>query len=207
MEKWERGLIQQIANLSTVNSGPQVRILPSPPKEKGVIKMGVEIERKFLCNMFTPPANAEHFYVEQFYLASGNIEVRFHSKKNLTSNEIKYELTLKSSGDLVRKEQNIKITKEDFETAKEMLGDKMPITKDFYVWHFDEARPELFEFSIVDGFWSYFEIEFAKEIDAKVFCLAKWILPNITGIRWFYDVTDNEEYKMKNYWNKTRGKI
>lgn len=169
--------------------------------------MGVEIERKFLCNMFTPPANAKHFYVEQFYLVSGNTEVRFRSQKNLTSNEIKYEMTLKSNGGLVRKEQNIKITKEDFEAAKEMLGNKMPITKDFYVWHFDETRPELFEFSIVDGFWSYFEIEFAEEIKAKAFSLEKWILPNIHGIRWYLEVTDVDKYKMKNYWNKTRGEI
>lgn len=159
------------------------------------IMNNVEIERKFLIEYFpeTLPLVKE-FQVEQGYL-SINPEVRIRKKWN------KYAtlcfITIKSDGDLVRKEVECPIPESKYEALKEMLG-KPIITKDYRVYQLMD-HVEL-ECSLVDkGLdteFMYAEIEFPSIQQAKSFIMPPWFIK---------DITNDSSYKMKNYWKSTRG--
>lgn len=154
-----------------------------------------EIERKFLIDSFpTDLPLKEHFQVYQAYL-SINPEVRLR-RNAVDGQDIAYFLAIKSSGELVRQEIELSISKEHFDALAQMVTQPF-ILKDFCIYqlpnglelecsHVDEGRATEF---------MYAEVEFPNVEAAQSFIP----LPNFTE-----DVTKNPAYKMKNYWRWTR---
>lgn len=161
-----------------------------------------EIERKFLISEF--PTNLtliDDSIVTQGYLYTDDYEVRIRSKAEVMENEAiigeDYVLSIKSSGDIERTEIETYVSKEFFESLKELIGLKF-IKKEFKVY---QLKNFMLEVSKVDpgteDEYMYTEIEFDSIKEAKSFDPS---LYPILG----KEITYIDEYKMKNYWNFTR---
>lgn len=155
----------------------------------------LEIERKFLMSDY--PSGLELLHevkIEQGYL-SVDPEVRLHKATDIHTGKTDFRLTVKSNGDLSRTEIKTDVKESFYYDAIELLGVDM-IQKDFKeyklgdwvleVCHVDPGTPNEF---------FYAEIEFPTETDAKNF-----VPPEYLG----KEITFNEDYKMKNYWKRTR---
>lgn len=154
----------------------------------------MEIERKFLLNELPKHIALGHYHIEQFYLTT-NPELRFRKKINLYTNITSYKLTIKGEGSLVREEFEINISENIYEAFKKTVN-KPPIIKDYYIFRNNGHNIEI---SQVDkDKFIYGEIEFNSIEDANNF---KW---NESYFGYAEDVTYNPEYKMKNYWIRTR---
>lgn len=154
-----------------------------------------EIERKFLLKSFpTDLPMKEEKLVYQAYLS---IDPEVRIRRNVVNGQdTAYYLAIKSSGDLVRQEVEIHITKERFYALAEMVAHPF-ITKDFRIYQLSGGL-EL-ECSHVDKGcdteFMYAEVEFPSIQAAEGF----EPLPCFTA-----DVTKDPAYKMKNYWKRTR---
>lgn len=155
----------------------------------------MEIERKFLLGSFPTdvPLKEEH----QVYQAYLSIDPEVRIRRNVVNGQdIAYFLAIKSSGELVRQEVEIHITKEHFYALAEMVTQPF-ITKDFRIYQLPGGL-EL-ECSHVDRGcdteFMYAEVEFPSVQAAEDFKL----LPCFTA-----DVTKDSSYKMKNFWKRTR---
>lgn len=156
----------------------------------------LEIERKFLMDGF--PEDLElvsEVYIEQGYV-SFDPEVRIRKAVVRDSGEEEYYLTIKGDGDLIRREIETEISSLFYEETASFLGAKV-VRKDYKKYRLGEWELEV---SRVDAGteWEFFygEIEFPTEEDAKAFELPSYLGKEIT-----YD----ENYKMKNFWKRTRG--
>ena len=156
-----------------------------------------EIERKFLIDSF--PAELplkEEFQVYQAYL-SIDPEVRIR-RNAVGSQDTAYFIDLKSGTGMVRHEVEIPISKEHFYALAEMVARPF-ITKDFRIYHLPGGL-EL-ECSHVDkgtpNEFMYAEVEFPSIEAAESF-------EPLSVFK--EDVTYNPDYKMKNYWKRTRTK-
>lgn len=155
-----------------------------------------EIERKFLLNSFpTDLPLIVEYQVHQAYLS---IEPEVRIRRNVKNGEdTAYFLAIKSSGDMVRKEVEIPISKDHFYTLAEMVSQPF-IVKEHRKFYLPNGL--LLECSHVDkGLeteFIYAEVEFPSVQAAKDF----EPLPCFTA-----DVTDDPSYKMKNFWKRTRG--
>lgn len=154
-----------------------------------------EIERKFLLKSFpTDLPLKEEFQVHQAYF-SVNPEVRIR-RNVIDGQDVAYFLAIKSSGELIRQEVELHITKEQFYALAEMVTQPF-ITKDFRIYQLP-GELEL-ECSLVDkGLdteFMYAEVEFPSVQAAKDFKP----LSCFTA-----DVTNDSSYKMKNFWKRTR---
>lgn len=154
-----------------------------------------EIERKFLLESF--PTNLplkEEFQVFQAYLS---IDPEVRIRRNVIGNQdVAYFLAIKSSGDLVRQEVELHITKEQFHALAEMVT-KPFITKDFRIYQLPgelELQCSLVDKGL-DTEFIYAEVEFPSVQASEDFKP----LPCFTA-----DVTKDSFYKMKNFWERTR---
>lgn len=159
------------------------------------MKRYTEIERKFLLESFpTDLPLKEEKVVYQAYLS---IDPEVRIRRNVVNGQdTAYYLAIKSSGDLVRQEVEIHITKEHFYALAEMVTQPF-IIKDFRIYQLSGGL-EL-ECSHVD-----------KGLDTE-FMYAEVEFPNVQAAEDFEplpcfkaDVTKDSSYKMKNYWNRTR---
>ena len=157
-------------------------------------EISMEIERKFLLNNF--PNNLkciETAMVSQGYI-SINPEVRIRSYEY--NDDKKFVLTIKGEGDLSRNEMEVCITEEAFKGISEIIN-KPLIEKDYRKYQLSDGL--ILECSHVDkgsaSEFIYAEIEFENEEQAKEF-----IVPDFLE----KEITDCPEYKMKNYWKRTR---
>lgn len=165
------------------------------PKSSTQPNQFTEIERKFLLDSFpTELPLKEEFEVYQAYL-SINPEVRIRRNEK-DGKDIAYYLAIKSSGEMVRKEIEIPISKEHFYALAKMVPQPF-ITKDFRIYELPNDL--LLECSHVDKGrdteFMYAEVEFPSVQVAEDFNP----LPNFTA-----DVTNDPSYKMKNFWKATR---
>lgn len=156
----------------------------------------MEIERKFLMGRFPDFLDCVgHFHIAQLYL-SVEPEVRIREKAQVDENgELTYlphRLTVKGDGNLSRQEFEIDISREAFYEFDRTLKYKKPIFKEYKLYKIGEWELEV---SFVDDEWHYAEIEFPSEEEAKAFVAPDWFGE---------EVTYNPEYKMKNYWKRTR---
>lgn len=155
----------------------------------------LEIERKFLMEGF--PEDLEcyrHVHIEQGYV-SIHPEVRIHRAEDLNSGKVNYRLTMKGEGDLTRTEIRTELDQEFYEEAVKLAKYPM-IQKDYRCYKLGDLVLEVcYVDPGTDHEFYYGEIEFQSEEDAKAFvpisCLGK-------------EVTNEPEYKMKNYWARTR---
>ncbi len=165
-------------------------------EEKPMPNQFTEIERKFLLDSFpTDLPLKEEFQVYQAYLS---IDPEVRIRRNVKNGEdTAYYLAIKSSGELVRTEVELPISKDHFYALAEMVSQPF-ITKDFHIYGLPNGL--VMECSHVDkGMdteFMYAEVEFPSVKDAEEFEL----LPCLKE-----DVTNDSSYKMKNFWKRTRG--
>ena len=166
----------------------------------------LEIERKFLIGGFPEDILSKEewntLYLEllaDVEISQGHLsiepEVRLHTAKDTRTGETEYRISLKSSGDLSRTELITDVSKEFYEEAKKMLPGKM-IEKRYRKYQYGDLILEVCH--VDEGLESefyYSEIEFDSEEAANAFEAPKWLGEEVT-----YD----ENYKMKNFWKRTR---
>lgn len=149
----------------------------------------MEIERKWILKEV--PTNlplVRHSQVEQFYV-SINPEVRL--RHNPESSE-PYRITIKGEGTLSREEIETKISENFYNKLKDFVG-REPIQKDYSIFNCGGYPLAV---SVVDnGAFIYAEIEFETEEQAR-----NYELPIADAV----EVTYDSNYKMKNYWLRTR---
>lgn len=179
-------------------------------KEHAVSKNGgktpLEIERKWLVDIshFQNIINAypayKRLHIQQMYVST-NPELRFRRQREIGSEIYQYVVDYKSVGDLVREEYTLDITNYDKMFNPEMarfvldcLFLPKPIIKEYHCLELPDGHR--LEISLVDNKWSYVEIEYDSETEAMNYQLPD----NLSDI--FTEVTDNPDYKMKNYWKR-----
>lgn len=153
----------------------------------------MEIERKWIVNSFPnsiyTPESA--YIIDQSYLNT-DPEVRIR-KQELYSvsdqTDPTYYLAIKSNGDLIREEIEVKITKDEYYNIQKMIGEE-PIKKLYKRYKFANF---IIEISKVDDSWYYAEVEFNNEDEAKAFVFP---FPDIV----IQEVTNNPKFKMKEIW-------
>lgn len=149
----------------------------------------MEIERKWILQRVpTEFRLVRNSQVEQFYVST-RPEVRL--RHNPASNE-PFRITIKGEGTLSREEIETKISENFYNQVKEFVG-KSPIKKDYSI--FNCGGYPLAVSVVDDGAFIYAEVEFESEEQARYFQL-----PIDDAV----EVTENTEYKMKNYWLRTR---
>ena len=155
----------------------------------------LEIERKFLINGF--PIGLElisEVDIEQGYL-SFDPELRIRKAVDKYTGKEEFWMTLKGEGDLTRNEIETPISSDFYYDTADFLDVRM-IQKEYRKY---KLGPWKLEVSLVDPGtdWEFYyaEIEFPTEQDAKDF-----VVPAYFG----REITFNEDYKMKNYWKRTR---
>ena len=164
--------------------------------------MGVEIERKWLVSGF--PGGVQpigRYLIKQSYLIAepDGAEVRLRECINLWADQPQlspYKMTIKSHGDIARDEFEIELTKEQYDKLLAQIDpNKKPIEKYYAKYQVIDKTVEISE---VDGQFYYAEVEF-PEADAD-FLSYVFPWPHLV----IEDVTLEPEFKMKNYWLKTR---
>lgn len=157
--------------------------------------MALEIERKFIIQEF--PSDLELIREVDIWQGYVSIdpEVRIHKAKDRKSGVENFRLTLKGQGTLTRTEIKTDIDEAFYQESLGLIKGEV-IYKDYRSYRLGD---HILEVCQVDpgkaSEFFYAEIEFASEEDANAF-----IKPDFLG----KDVTDNDAFKMKNYWNRTR---
>lgn len=156
----------------------------------------LEIERKLLMEGF-PTTGLEllsESLIHQAYL-SVEPEVRI-TRETFNNKRTKYMLTIKGKGDLVRTEVENEISCEQYYELMKIIG-KEPIEKLYRQYRLEDRN--ILQISQVDGTYIYAEVEFDSEEEAIIWQPSSDIKHLV--IR---DITDEESYKMKNYWARHR---
>lgn len=169
-------------------------------------KNSIEIERKFLISGFPRVDFDEVGIVQTIYL-----DIKYDSNRNIAQ-EIRVRrwfesgkgyrpdaITIKSGGTLTRMEIETNLTdKTLFDECLKKL-DYKPVVKDYRGLY---NNGYLIEFNLVDGgsdtAFCYAEVEFDSEEEANSYV---WPFPEV----FIKEVTNKPEYKMANYWKRTRG--
>ena len=182
--------------------------IPNLLREKLELKEGEsrEIERKYLIKkeITKDLLNNDDFYlseyiiVEQSYL-SIDPEIRIMKKFYPNIDKAKYYLTYKSDGKMSREELECQIFDNDYVFLKNKLTKTSSIYKEVAIFSkYDEVMGLDYEISNVNfGDIYIMEIEFASEIEAKAFKI-----PEIINEYIIKEVTYDDDFKMKNYWNR-----
>lgn len=157
----------------------------------------MEIERKFLINYIPDLTPIKMAVIKQSYIHANGVEVRIRKRYNLnleTSgvDNVNYRMCFKSDGKLSRQEVELDITKEKYEELLQLVNGE-PIKKIYQVFDIDGYKVEC---SMVDSDWFYCEVEFISEEEANKFLPFDFMTE---------EVTNDDSYKMKNYWKRTRG--
>lgn len=160
--------------------------------------MSKEIERKFLIDRFPEelPLIKEAVIFQSYISVNPEIRIREYIEESTIYNHFGYRLTIKTDGELTREEVQWEILPElYFELLKDVKG--KPIFKQYRTYRLPDGH--ILECSIVDAGteneFMYAEIEFEGELEARKFTPPSYLGKEIT----FYP-----EYKMKNYWKRTR---
>ena len=158
----------------------------------------VEIEQKFLYEKipYEEFKLEQHTVIYRKYLAV-DPEVRIN-KRCFDNGEERYHLTVKSNGQLIRKEIKIKISKEQYEALSSMK-DKENIVLDIYEFRLDEHHSICFkEGRNIDI--QFAEIEYETMEDKERFAKRLEQFTFLTK-----EVTFDERYYMKNIWEEFHG--
>lgn len=157
--------------------------------------MALEIERKFRMNGFPEHLKClRQVDIEQGYI-SVEPEIRIHKAVDRSTGKTNYRLTVKGNGTLSRTEIKTGIEEQFYQEVVEFVGYPM-ICKDYRCY---ELEGHILEVCCVDAGteheFYYGEIEFESEAAAEAFVPGEFL-----GT----EVTDDDTYKMKNYWSRTR---
>ena len=162
----------------------------------------MEIERKWLFKSIAAPEDTtvlgEYFY-KQAYIST-DPEVRIRCRRVAGEDTFTYALCIKSKGTIERVEVQKELTEKEFHELMIIgnLQEEDFISKHFY--RYVVNRHEL-TLGVADigkpSEFFYGEIEFSSMEDAKTFEAPDWFGE---------EVTDNPDYKMVNFWKRTRNK-
>lgn len=137
----------------------------------------MEIERKFLVKQLPDKLyEYDNQNINQYYI-SYEPEVRIRTQ------DYKRFLTIKSTGDLIRKEVEIEISKIEYEKLKE-LSMSNPIFKTRFIIPKSDYVFELDIYHNIPGLITV-EVEFKTEQDADNFIVPEWFGDEITYIKEF----------------------
>ncbi len=156
----------------------------------------LEIERKFLMDGFPIGLDIiSEVEIEQGYIST-KPEVRVRKAVDKKTGKEQFRMTVKGDGELTRTEIETNITEDFYYDAVDFMGVTM-IQKDYKKYRLGEWKLEVSHVD-ADTDWAFFygEIEFPTEEDARNFDP-----PTYFG----REITFSEDYKMKNYWKRTRG--
>lgn len=171
-----------------------------------------EIERKFIIGKIPKRILDEcpiHI-VEHAYL---NIDPEIRIRSMMSGYDVLeddvYVMTIKTNGGIIRKEMNIVIGLEQYRNIQDSIElvtgrdiSDVTILKEYYTYDEDGY---VIEVNLVDKGkdteFIYAEVEFGSVSEAEEYDLPKWFTDDCGSI---IDVTYQDEYKMKNYWNTTR---
>jgi len=149
----------------------------------------MEIERKFLIDSQQIKKSNRVKFIEQTYL-SFEPEVRIRKVTNksfiLFRNNF-YYLTVKSEGNMIRNEFEIKISKRIYKELLNKAENKTIIKRRYEVQLENGLIAEIDEYKDFD--FNTVEVEFKNEEQARNFIVPEWF-----GI----DITRNNQYKNKN---------
>ena len=154
----------------------------------------MEIERKWLVSGFPTGKIIKEETIYQGYL-SVNPEVRLKKNVPLNGDPIRYYICYKSNGDLSRIENEEQIEVNTYNELFNYIEAPM-IKKDYKVFDVDGVHLEVAE---VDNEWFYSEVEFETEEEANKYSFP---IPKLVE----YEATHLPQFKMKAYWERTRGK-
>ncbi|MGL4664797.1 MAG: CYTH domain-containing protein, partial [Clostridium butyricum] len=138
----------------------------------------------------------EYFY-KQAYI-SINPEVRIRSRRKADEDNFTYALCIKSKGTLERIEVQKELTEKEFNELMVVgnIKEEDFIEKHFYKYSVNNHELTLGVTDIGRSTeFFYGEIEFNSSEDAISFTPPKWF---------GQEVTDDPQYKMSNFWQKTR---
>ena len=160
----------------------------------------MEIERKWLFKSIAAPENitilGEYFY-KQAYIST-NPEVRIRCRRVAGEDNFTYALCIKSKGTLERIEVQKELTEKEFH---ELMAIGNLKEDDFIVKHFYRYVVNRHELTLGaadigrDTEFFYGEIEFNSIEEANEFTPPEWFGEEVTG---------NPDYRMVNFWKRTR---
>lgn len=158
----------------------------------------MEIERKWLFS----PSISRGAAIAKFFSYQGYIsidpEIRIRKAQRFLDSSAKYELCIKGKGHLSRPEIEKDLTEEEFFELANIGNFKEDdlISKECFIY---KIKSHELIIAIVDtgrkDSFVYGEIEFVTEEEANNFITPGWFGEEVT-----YD----ENYKMANYWKRTR---
>lgn len=154
-----------------------------------------EIERKFKVKDYPKLIASDSLLIEQSYL-SINPEVRLRKITKLLGDSISYTMEVKGDGDLTRIEVCKELSEGEYNTLLTMVEHR-PVLKVVKVYQVGEGL--ITTCNAVDTHlqsnFMYTEVEFKDEDSANAFIPPSWFGEEITYAK---------QYKMKNYWKRTR---
>lgn len=157
----------------------------------------MEIERKWLLRTLPMrPANRK-YWIEQFYISTEpEIRLRRCMPNGNYENEKPFVMTYKGNGSLSREEVETAVSEDFYEKMRDIV-DLDPIQKHFLTY--DDIDGHMVEISVIlnDEKFVYAEVEFQSEDEANAY---QFPWPELV----VEEVTDNPDYKMKNYWKRIR---
>lgn len=156
----------------------------------------MEIERKWLLKKLPQQEPDEKYWVEQFYLSlEPEVRLRRCSPNGDYENKVPYRITVKGNGTLSRQELESAIDEEFYEQALDFVNLE-PIQKHYLVYHESGYEISVAVILNVETF-VYAEVEFTSEEEAN-----SYEFPWLDLVE--KEVTDDQNFKMKNYWKRTR---
>lgn len=156
--------------------------------------MGQEIERKFLMSGF--PKELVPFVESKVYQAYASMDPEIRIRKKELGTDESYFITFKSDGDLARSECEFPIEGWAYDEILKII-DRHPIFKDHK--KYDIGNGLVLEVSYVENNFYYGEVEFKSVEEAE-----NWAQPAMLSKYILRDITYNKDFKMKNYWKRTR---
>lgn len=158
----------------------------------------MEIERKWLVSRFPENVHLKinsKVKMEQIYIST-EPEVRLRKRRpdGDYPRGIPYRIAVKGEGTIARPEFQSEIDGAFYDDMVEHLQ-LAPIRK--YIVNYDDGNGHEISIACVDDDWYYAEVEFDSIEEALDY---KFPWPEIE----IADVTDDPNYKMKNYWKRTR---
>lgn len=156
----------------------------------------MEIERKWLLRTVPMRPADSKYWVDQFYL-SVNPEVRL---RRCVPNgdyppKVPYRIAIKGDGSLSRKEIQCEVDEDFYEQVLDYVNLE-PIKKHYLEYNIDGHEIGI-AVILNDEKFIYAEVEFDSEQEALDY---KFPWPELV----IKEVTDDPQWKMKNYWSKIR---
>lgn len=158
----------------------------------------MEIERKQLLKTLPMELPQEKYWIEQFYVSlTPEVRLRRCTPNGPYDNKVPFRMTIKGDGTLTREEFETPVSEEFYEGVFNLLNVE-PIQKHFVTYMVNNRKIEVSVILNNLGF-IYAEVEFESVSDAIAY---KFPWPDLVE----REITDEPEYKMKNFWKKINNK-